>query len=166
MAFKDQLKAELEYESKATREMLSRLPQDKLTWKPHSKSMTLGELSFHIAEIPEWFYETVVNEEYDFSKNDYKAHQPKTTSEVVEAFDKNLKRAIECVKDSDDDYLMKNWTLRDGETIFFEMPRMSVLKSFVFNHLIHHRGQLSVYLRMNDVPLPSVYGPTADEQGM
>lgn len=156
--------AELQHEAVATRKMLERFPEGKADWSPHEKSMKLGHLASHIADVPNWIRPTVTREELDFSKDDYKPADFTTAAQMVEHFDKSLTDALEVLQGVSDEDLMKTWRLRSGEQIFFEMPRIQVLRGMVMNHLIHHRGQYSVYLRLNDVPLPGVYGPTADEQ--
>lgn len=158
--------AELKHEAVSTRKMLERFPAGKAEWSPHEKSMKLAHLASHIADVPNWVRPTVTEEELDFSKSDFKPAHFTTAGELVAHFDKSLEDALELLQAVSDEELMKTWRLRDGEQIFFEMPRIQVLRGMVMNHLIHHRGQYSVYLRLNDVPLPSVYGPTADELTM
>jgi len=160
------LAAELKHEATATRKMLERVPADKFEWSPHDKSMSLGRLATHVAEVPQWVSPTVTQEELDFGKNDYKPANLNTPNELIEAFDKGLNEALDALQNVSDEDLMQTWTLRNGEEIILAMPRAAVLRSMVLNHLIHHRGQLSVYLRLQDVSLPGVYGPTADEQTM
>lgn len=158
--------AELKQEAVSTRKMLERFPEGKADWSPHEKSMKLGQLASHIADVPNWIRPTVTQEELDFDKSDYKPAHFTTAAELVEHFDTSLEDALEVLQRVSDEDLMKTWRLRSGEQIFFELPRIQVLRGMVMNHLIHHRGQYSVYLRLNDVPLPGVYGPTADEQTM
>jgi uncharacterized damage-inducible protein DinB len=155
--------AELEHEAVATRKMLARVPNANFGWQPHGKSMRLGQLASHVADVPNWIRPTVTMEELDFEQNKFQPKEMATAAELVDYFDQSLGDALEVLRSASDADLMKNWRLRSGDKIFFEMPRAQVLRSMVMNHLIHHRGQLSVYLRLNDVPLPGVYGPTADE---
>lgn len=155
--------AELTQEAAATRKMLERFPAGEADWQPHEKSMTLGKLASHVADVPNWIRWTVTEDELDFGKTDYKQLEASSADELVSAFDKGVAEALDILQNAEDEDLMKNWKLRDGENIFFEMPRVQVLRAMVMNHLIHHRGQLSVYLRLKDVPLPGVYGPSADE---
>lgn len=157
------LMAELKQESIATRKCLERVPEDKFDYKPHEKSMTFGQLAAHIAEMVGWIAVTIKTDELDFAAN-YKPFTPKTNAELLEFFGKNLSEAIEALENASDEEMMKNWTLRKGDHIFFTMPRVQVLRGVVFNHVFHHRGQLSVYLRLNDIPVPSIYGPSADEE--
>jgi uncharacterized damage-inducible protein DinB len=163
MALSHALSAELKQESATTRKMLERVPQDKLDWKPHDKSMTLGRLAGHIAELPSLLQATLAAEEIDFASGQYKPFLPASSSELTETFDKNVAKALELLQNQSDENLQKTWRLRRGEQVLLEMPRKAALRTVGLNHLIHHRGQLSVYLRLLDVPLPSVYGPTADE---
>lgn len=166
MPLNEALIAELQMEAASTRKMLERVPEESSSWKPHEKSMTLGRLAQHLAEIPMWVSVTVDQDELDFAKEKYESKESTTNELLLKTFDENLSSALECLKNASDEKLMGNWTMRSGETVYFSMPKISVLRSFVLSHLIHHRGQLSVYLRMLDVPLPQVYGPTADETAM
>jgi uncharacterized damage-inducible protein DinB len=158
--------AEMEHEAGVTRTCLERIPADKFDWKPHEKSMTLGRLASHIAEMFGWTPPTMEKAELDFAQMDYKPFEPKTTEELLEYFDKNVAEALETLKSSPDERFMEDWTMKNGETVYFTMPKIAVMRSFVFSHVIHHRGQLSVYLRLNDISVPSIYGPSADEGQM
>jgi uncharacterized damage-inducible protein DinB len=158
--------AELEQEAKVAREVLSRVPADKFHWKPHDKSMPFGRLASHVAEMVGWTGPTLDHPELDFAKMDYKPFEPNTTEELVEFFDKNLAEAVQVLKNMTDERFVESWSLRNGETIYFTMPKIVAMRSFVMNHIVHHRGQLSVYLRLNDIPVPSMYGPSADEGTM
>lgn len=155
---------ELQQEAASTRKVLERIPIDKFDYKPHEKSMTMGRLAVHVAEMTGWTIETATKPELDFAKMDYKPFEPKTTEELVEFFDKLVGEAVEALKNTSDEAMMENWTLRNGETVYFTMPRIQVFRGMVFNHIVHHRGQLSVYLRLNDILVPALYGPSADEQ--
>ncbi|MFQ6112506.1 MAG: DinB family protein [bacterium] len=156
--------AELEQEAKTTRKMLELLPEDKLKWKPHEKSMTLGRLAAHIAEIPSWVDAFVQQDELVLGAVEYEPPMATSVSETLETFDKNLAYALEKLKPLSDDQLSANWRLKKEEEVIHEMPRLAVVRTWLLSHIIHHRGQLSVYLRLNDVPLPQVYGPTADAE--
>ena len=158
--------AEMEHEAAVTRTCLERIPADKFDWKPHEKSMSFGRLASHVAEMFGWTPSTMDHAELDFSKMDYKPFEPSTTEELVEFLDKNVAEAITTLKSSADDRFMENWTMRNGETVYFTMPKVAVMRSFIMNHIVHHRGQLSVYLRLNDISVPSIYGPSADEGQM
>ncbi len=166
MSINDSLIAELQHEAATTRKCLERIPEDKYDWKPHEKSFTMIKLAAHVAEMTNWVKETIEKPELDFAKIDYQPFEPKNTAELVEFFDRQTAEAIECLKDIPDERFMENWKLRNGEEIYFDMPRIQVLRGMVFNHIVHHRGQLSVYLRLNDIPVPALYGPSADEGTM
>lgn len=163
MSLSEPIAAEISREAATTRRMLERVPQDRLGWKPHEKSMTLGRLAGHIAELPSLVAATLTLDELDFAAGNFQPFAPSSVSELLEKFDENVAGAVEILKDQTDEHLLKTWRLRRGEQVFFELPRVAVLRSMALNHVIHHRGQLSVYLRLLDVPLPSVYGPTADD---
>jgi uncharacterized damage-inducible protein DinB len=158
MAFSD-----LEEEISATRRLLERLPQDKLTWKPHAKSNTLGELATHVVSIVGYQVAALDTEGLDFSKI---APTPPaaTREELLHKFEKHVADLRRALARTDDSAFEKPWTLRVGDHVIFTRPRRIVLRSFGMSHLAHHRGQLTVYLRLLDVPLPPVYGPTADER--
>ncbi len=158
--------AEMEHEAAVTRTCLERISADKFDWKPHEKSMTFGRLASHIAEMFAWTPSTMEHAELDFSKMDYKPFEPSTTEELVEYLDKNVAEAVASLRSSADERFMENWTMRNGEQVYFTMPKVAVMRSFVMNHIVHHRGQLSVYLRLNDISVPSIYGPSADEGQM
>ena len=157
---------ELQNEIQTTRKCLERLPAEKFDFKPHEKSMTMGRLASHVAEMFGWTKPTVEQPELDFAKYDYKPFEPKTTAELVEFFDKLAAESIETLQDKPDEIFMEPWSLRNGEQIYFTLPKVAALRSFVMNHIIHHRGQLSVYMRLLDVPVPGIYGPSADEPTM
>ena len=165
MPIKDALLPEFDHEMGTTRRLLERVPDDKLGWKPHEKSMSLGRLATHVAEVPHWGTMAISATEYNMVPGSYVPTAKGSRAEILGLFEENaaaFRRQIETTSDAE---LMAMWTLKnDGETVF-SMPRIGVLRSMVMNHLIHHRGQLSVYLRQNDVPLPAMYGPSADERG-
>ncbi len=164
MTLGQMMAAELRQEAVSTRKMLERLPADKFAWKPHDKSMSLASIAGHVVEMLIWTGATLEADELDFAKSQF---QPKTytsAAELVADFDRNLNAAVEALSAVPDEAMGENWSLRNGEQIFFTMPKAVVLRSMVINHIIHHRGQLSVYMRLLDVPVPSVYGPSADEQ--
>ena len=158
--------AELEHEGAVTRKLLERIPPEKFDWKPHEKSMTMSRLATHVAEMHSWTKFTVEQPELDFAKFDYKPFEPKTTDELVQLFEKSFNEAIESLKGASDDIWFEPWSLKNGETTYFTMPKVVVMRSMVLNHIVHHRGQLSVYLRENDIPVPAMYGPSADEGQM
>lgn len=156
------LLAELKHESVNTKKILERVPTDKLSWKPHEKSMTLGRLATHLAELPTWIDRIISADEFDFAKplaRDSKV----TTDEIIALFNEELLSATKSLESATDENLNANWTVKRGDVIFFQMPRKIALRNFAFNHIYHHRGQLSVYLRLLDVNVPGMYGPSADE---
>jgi len=163
MSLSSSFLGELDHEMANTRKALERVPTDKLAWQPHTKSMTLGRLASHIAEMPIWVNRTLQMAEYDFASGGFLRTNLGSTQEIVEAFDKNLAGAREAIAGAGDDALREKWTLRRGDQVVFSLPRIAVLRSMVLNHIIHHRGQLTVYLRLNDAPVPALYGPSADE---
>ena len=157
---------ELTHEAQTTRKMLERIPVEKFDYKPHEKSMTMSRLATHVAEMVNWVTVTCNSDELDFAVGDNKPFEPKTTAELVEIHDKYVGEAIEALKNTSDEAMMQPWTLKNGETVYFTMPKIQCLRGMCFNHIWHHRGQLSVYLRLNDIPVPSIYGPSADEGTM
>lgn len=163
MSISHGLLGELDYEAISARKVLERIPADKFDWKPHEKSMSMGELANHLADLFSWYRVTLEQDELDFAAG---YQQPKATNadELTAIFDKNLAEAKESLGRAEEDVFTKNWTLRSGEHVIFTMPRPATLRTFVVNHLVHHRAQLALYLRMNDIPVPSMYGPSADEQ--
>lgn len=158
--------AELENEAAVTRKVLERVPADKFDWKPHEKSMPMGRLAVHVAEMHRWTVNTVNDPELDFAKFDYKPFEPSTTQDIVDLFEKCYDQAIEALRGAADEIWHEPWSLRNGDQVYFTMPKIAVMRGMVFNHIVHHRGQLSVYLRLNDVPVPAMYGPSADEGQM
>jgi uncharacterized damage-inducible protein DinB len=152
---------ELENEAKTTRRVLERVPADKLAWKPHAKSMSLGELAMHVAMSPAvicgWASQDVTQ------LTGEKTPAPKSTEEILAAHDNSLKTSKTLLGQIGDAGLDKMWSAKAGDNTLMSMPKASLVRAIVMNHWIHHRGQLSVYLRLLDVPLPSIYGPSADE---
>lgn len=161
MKIREPLLSEIKHEAETTRRMLERVPMPSLDWKPHEKSRTLGEIAAHIANLPGVFIATMDRDEFD--RHDYES-STKTLADIVKTFDLNIVASLRVVEGLSDEILLSIWKYRYGEKVIFEMPRLAVIRAMALNHLIHHRGQLSVYLRLLDVPLPGLYGPTADEQ--
>jgi uncharacterized damage-inducible protein DinB len=157
---------EFDQEMITARKTLERIPEDKLSWKPHEKSMQLDRLAGHVAELAGWAVPTILQDSLDFMPPGQPPFQPtiaKSRNHVLEVFDKNCEDSRKAIAGASDEHLMKNWSLlRAGQTLM-TMPRFVVLRSFCINHIIHHRAQLGVYLRLNNIPVPSVYGPSADE---
>jgi len=159
------LLAEFEHEAKATRDLLSRVSGNP-DWRPHPKSMTLGRLAGHIAELPAWGTTMVAQDVFVLDPTKHSPLSVKTGKEAVDAFDKGVaefKGALAKMSDAD---MLKTWKMVVNDKTFMEMPRVAVIRNMLMNHTIHHRAQLGVYLRMNDVKLPRTYGPSADEAGM
>ena len=162
MALKDGLLAEFDHEMGTTRRLLERLPEAKLTWKPHQKSMSLAGLATHLANIPYWG-EVIMNQTmFDLAASPPPLAELPSRAEILSAFD-SKSRKTRAVLDKTDAELVALWQLKRGTQELFAMPRIAAFRTFVLYHTVHHRGQLSVYLRLNDVPLPAIYGPTADE---
>lgn len=163
MPLVDALLPEFDHEMTITRKLLERVPEDKFDWKPHQKSFSLGQLAQHVATIPMWGAMTVNQSELDMTGTEPPTAM-KSRADVLALFDSNVAATRAALTGKTDGELMAPWTLKSNGRTVFTMPRVGVWRGFVVSHLIHHRGQLSVYLRMQDVPLPSIYGPSADEQ--
>jgi uncharacterized damage-inducible protein DinB len=164
MAMKDALLPEFDHEMGTTRRLIERVPDDKLGWRPHEKSMSLGRLATHVVELPQWAQTIMRDGVFDMKPGEY---QPKTLgsrAELLAFFDEKVAAMRGVIAAATDAELMSTWTFKSGGHEVFSMPKAAVFRGFVMNHLIHHRGQLSVYLRLNDVPLPPIYGPSADER--
>ncbi|MGA3098385.1 MAG: DinB family protein [Bryobacteraceae bacterium] len=169
MSIADALLPEFDHEMANTRKMLERIPQEKWNWKPHPKSSTTRELATHIATTPAWMVDTIEKDSFDFAPVGGQPHHPPvfaTKEEALAEFDKGVAGARAALAAAEDDHLMKNWALLAGGQVIFSMPRVACIRSFVMNHGVHHRGQLSVYLRLCDVAVPGMYGPSADETAM
>ena len=164
MAITEALLPEFDHETGLTRRLLERVPEDKLAWKPHEKSMTMARLATHVAEIPSWGALTIAGTELDFSPAAYKPRELQSRAELLSTFDGHVAATRKLLQAATDADLMVTWTLKSDGHAIFSMPRASVLRTMVMNHMIHHRGQLTVYLRENNVPLPAMYGPSADEK--
>jgi uncharacterized damage-inducible protein DinB len=157
------LTAELRQEAKATRRLLERVPEGSLGWKPHEKSMSLGRLAGHVAELPSLIVPALTQDELNFAASSFQPFVPSSTAELLEKFDHNIDAAAELLSGQTDEKMGESWRLGSGEQTFFAGPRAAAVRMLALNHVVHHRGQLSVYLRLLDVPLPSIYGPSADE---
>ncbi len=157
--------AEFQQEAANTRKMLERVPEDQLGWQPHEKSMSLGRLAGHIAESASWVREVVASTELDFAQSDYKPFEPKSNAELLAEFDKHAAGFEEALAGKSDEEMLVEWTIKGGDHVIAKLPRVAAVRGFILSHTYHHRGQLSVYLRLLDVPVPGVYGPTADDQG-
>lgn len=162
MTHNERLLAEVKQEAAATRQLLERVPMDRADYKPHEKSMSLGRLATHVAEIGGWWKECLVNDVLDFSAGDFKPTVFTRTEELLELHDRLLVQAEKILTETPEAEFEKPWTMRNGETVYFTLPKHEVVRTWCLNHLYHHRGQLTVYLRLLDVPLPGTYGPSAD----
>lgn len=160
MSFLDSFLKEYDGEMETTRRLLERLPADRLSWKPHPKSKSLGELATHVTELPRWGLRIQMEE---FAVGSEKAPALTTVAEFLERFDANVAESRVAIAAFSDDELAQTFSVTRGGQPFFKLKKRSMLRRTLVNHLIHHRGQLTVYLRLNEVPLPPVYGPTADE---
>ncbi|MDP9171187.1 MAG: DinB family protein [Acidobacteriota bacterium] len=156
---------EFDQEMDSTRKLLERVPDGKFSWKPHEKSMPMGRLASHVAELPHWALETINRDVLDLKPGE-KSFSAETTAQLLARFDENRAAARAAIAGVSDEHLAQPWSLAfNGQTVF-TMPRSMVLRSVVINHLIHHRAQLGVYLRLNDIAVPGMYGPSADENVM
>lgn len=153
---------ELEAEARATRACLEQVPMDEPDYKPHEKSMPLGYLAVLVADIPRWIQYTIEAGVVDFQT--YPQKHPKTSEELVAMFDENMEAAREALRTLTDDDLSKDFQLRNGERLLLTSPVGETISQSI-NHMVHHRGQLTVYLKLNDRPIPSIYGPSADSPG-
>jgi uncharacterized damage-inducible protein DinB len=169
MALRDGLLAQFDHEMIGTRKTLERVPEGKPDWAPHPKSMKMGRLAGHLAELPGWPVETIGKDALDVRPVNGPQFQPfvmTSHSQLLEEFDKKVAAGRAAIAAASDETLLAPWTLLAAGKPIFSLPRLAVLRSFVISHIIHHRAQLGVYLRMNDVPVPSIYGPSADEGQM
>lgn len=163
MSKNQSLIAELQYEAESTRKSLERVREDSYDYKPHEKSMTMIRLAGHLAEIPGWVEATVNLDEIDFAKMDYKPPVITNNKELLELFDKSLASGLKALEGASDENLMATWTAKNNGEVAFAMARIQVIRGMIIKHLVHHRAQLGIYLRMTDTPVPATYGPTADE---
>ena len=166
MALNETLLPEFDHEMANTRKTLERVPDEKFGWKPHEKSGTMGWLAAHLANIPSWPVFTIGQDSLDVAPKaggGPQTPQPATRKALLDLFDKNVADGRAAIAKATDQQLFQPWTLLAGGQTMFTMPRVAVLRSFVMNHLIHHRAQLGVYLRLNNIPVPAIYGPSADE---
>jgi len=163
MSIAQSLLPEFDQEMAQTRRTLERVPEDKLGYKPDPKSMSMGRLAGHVAEMPGWGAVTVNADSLDFAAGGYNPMEMTSRAQILAAFDKIVADTRAAIAGASDEHLMKPWSLKNGDTVLFTMPRIAVIRGMVMNHTIHHRGQLTVYFRLNGVPVPGLYGPSADE---
>lgn len=164
MRIADAFLSEMEREMPGTRKVLERIPPEKFGWKPHERANSAVWLAGHLAQLPQWIVITLQTSELDIAAPFERPPEPKTTADLVSSFDRNLEAARAALAAADNEALMQAWTLKAGDQVIFTMPRTAVLRGMVFNHMVHHRAQLTVYMRMLDIPVPGLYGPSADEQ--
>ena len=162
MAIADALIGELEQEAATTRRVLERVPGDKLAWKPHEKSMSLGQLAMHVATVPGFVAQLAAQNPGALPEN-FEQAPAQSVDEALSALTDSVSKAKEIAQGFDDAAMMETWSLTAGGRTLMSMPRVGLLRALMLNHWYHHRGQLSVYLRLLDVPVPSIYGPSADE---
>lgn len=169
MSISEMLLPEYDQETAITRKFLERVPNDAFHWQPHEKSMTLGRLVGHLAEVPGWAKETMTLTELDIAPPSGPAFEPwvpKDHHEVLARFEKSVTAGRAAIANSADDAYFVPWSLKTGGHVAFTLPRMAVLRSMVMSHMVHHRAQLGVYYRLLGIPVPSTYGPSADESPM
>lgn len=153
---------ELEDELAKTRDTLARIPTDRLDWQPHPKSGSFGWMAGHLANLPHWGLMTLTTSDLELADTP-PAPNAVSTDDALASFDRNVAAFLEALKAASDESLQENWRLVYKGAELFNMPRIAVIRGMVMNHIIHHRGQLTVYLRLNELPLPALYGPSADE---
>jgi len=166
MSMAESLVGEFDHETGNTRRLLERVPGAHVTWRPHAKSFSLGDLALHLANIPVWMGLTLNAPEFDMDPDDNPEDPGRaweSTELLLATFDKNVADARSILAGATDKQMMEPWTFKKRGKLVLTMPKVAVVRAFVFNHMVHHRGQLTVYLRLKDVPLPGIYGPTADE---
>ena len=157
------LRSEFDHEAQTTRKHLERLPEDKFEWKPHQKSFSAVALASHIVECFSWGESVFNQDEIDFDFSTYKPYKASSKDDLLKTFEQNVKASQEAMAKTDDSRLEQPWRLKVQGKVWFEKPREAVFRDFVMSHVIHHRGQYSVYLRLLEVPVPGSYGPSADE---
>lgn len=168
MSLSEALLPEFDQEMAGTRKTLERVPENKFTWKPHEKSGTMIWLAGHLASIPGWAVFTIQEDSLDLAPNGAQPTPPpppRSSKELMQTFEKNLADGRAAIAGATDAALMKPWTLLNNGQALLTMPRIACLRTWLMNHTIHHRAQLGVYLRLNNIPVPSLYGPSADEKG-
>jgi uncharacterized damage-inducible protein DinB len=164
MAIAEALLPEFDHEMATTRKMLERFPEDKVDWKPHDTCMTLGRLAGHVAEIPAWTVPTIAQDKLEMDPSTFTPSVLNSRTETLKKFDETVKTARATIAGASDEALMKPWSLVVSGKTVLTLPKAAVLRSFVMSHMIHHRGQLAAFYRIAGVPVPSIYGPSKDEQ--
>lgn len=161
MAIIDPVIMELDQEAATTRRVLERVPQASLSWKPHAKSMSLGQLALHVASVPGNIAQILTNDSLEVPQ--FTQPAASSAAELVPTLDNGIAQAKQILGKMDDSFVQGMWSLKRGDQVLFTAPRIGVIRNIMLNHWYHHRGQLSVYLRLLEVPVPSIYGPSADE---
>jgi len=161
---KSALAAEIQQEINQTIKAIDRLPEDRFGWKPHPKSYSLGELATHISRLVSWFGVSLTTGELDLALSGTRSPGYESVASIREEIENNLHKALDALQRVEDAELDKTWKLKRGEAVIFEMPKHVVIRKMVISHLVHHRGQMTVYMRMLDIPVPGMYGPSADER--
>ncbi|MBN1866716.1 DinB family protein [Candidatus Sumerlaeota bacterium] len=160
----DSMIEEVKQESANTRKALERIPEDKMDWRPDPKSMSFAQLGTHIAGNLTWVEKILDHDEFVIDPGSYKPTIDSTRDEILKRFDDAFALAIEKMQGRSDEEMMNLWTFKSGEQTIFQLPKAVALRAMIFSHAIHHRGQLTVYLRLNGIPVPAIYGPSADEK--
>jgi uncharacterized damage-inducible protein DinB len=163
MSFSETFLPEFDQEMASTRKILASVPEALFTWKPHEKSMTLGRLASHVAEMPNWADNTITTERLVLTRDSKPFNAPDSAT-LLESFDKSVVAARGAIAAATDEHLSKIWEVEWGGQVIMSQPRSGILRNMVMNHMIHHRGQLSVFLRLKDIAVPGMYGPSADEK--
>lgn len=163
MSYNLPLIAELRTEAATTRKLLSLVPADQNSWKPHAKSMTLGRLAEHVAELVGWSSLILQTDELNLAEMNFQPRVLETNESLLALLDESVEKAVAALENATDEDFDKLWTMRRGDHIFFTLPKKVVLRTWAYSHMVHHRGQLSVYLRLLNIPIPGMYGPSADD---
>jgi uncharacterized damage-inducible protein DinB len=169
MSISQSLLPEFDQEMAGTRKVLERIPADKLDWKAHAKSNNIGWVGMHLAQLPGWAEMTLKHDSLDIAPpggEPYRTPKAESQKQILAEFDKSVANARAAIAAAKDEDFFKPWSLLNGGKVMFTMPRMAVLRSFVMNHIIHHRAHLCVYLRLNNIPVPGLYGPSGDDASM
>lgn len=164
MSVKTSFIAELKQESASSKKILERVPIESASWKPHEKSMTIGRLATHIAENSIWIANILSTDEIDFASMTFDPYTAKSSEELLDIFQKNIDRSMAALEAASDEDFDKIWTVKNGGQVISSLPKKECIRGWAFNHICHHRGQLTVFLRLLDVPVPGIYGPSADER--
>ena len=164
MSIHTALIGELKYEASNTRKILAGIPEEQFNWKPHEKSMSLARLACHITELPQWIAHITTGTAFNFATDSFNRINVSSKKDLMEIFDITIQRSVEFLEKATDEELNMPWTLRRAEVMRFELPRKVAIRQLVLNHIVHHRGQLSLYLRLLNRPVPGMYGPSADEK--